>query len=451
MNEQIFKAYDVRGTYPDQVNEAAFERIARAYAQFLKPKTVAVGRDVRISGERLQQAVITGLTAMGVNVIDIGIGPTEQLYFAVGSLNLDGGIQVSASHNPAEYNGLKMIKAGVEAISGDTGLLEIKALALGNTPLVGSSTGTVKHQDVTDEYLRYIAKLVDLQDLRPVTIVTNGNFGMSALLAKRLISRMKLPITVIALNAEPDGTFPKGRPDPLIAENRAETTALVLQHHADMGVAWDADGDRCYVADENGQFIEGCHMTALLAAHLLRKYPGEKVLYDPRNVYAAEYAITTAGGVPIETKTGHAFIKNRMKQENSIFAGEMSGHYYYRDFFRADNGLLTFLYFLELIAISGNKKVSEIAQPLRDQFFVSGEINFTVTDALAAIADVQQHYPAAKLDTTDGVSLNFDDWRCNIRSSNTEPLLRLNVEAHSAATCQEKTAELQTLLAKHQV
>ena len=379
MNQSIFRAYDVRGTYPDEVNEDAFKRIAQAYAVFLKPKRVAalrqaqgsnskttfriaVGRDVRLSGPSLQKAVIDGLTAMGVDVIDVGVGPTELLYFAVGSLNLDGGIQVSASHNPAEFNGLKMVKGGVEAISGDTGLREIQGLAMSDQAFKSDHQGTVETQNVADAYLDYVAKLVNLSKLPQLKIVANNNFGMSGPLAKQLLQKIGAPVELIELNFAPDGSFPKGRPDPLIPENRAETSTEIRQNGANLGVAWDADGDRCYVADEDGMFIEGCHMTALLAVHLLKKSSGQKIIYDPRNTWAVEAAIKDHQGIPVLSKTGHAFIKNRMKSEGALFAGEMSGHYYYQDFFNADNGIITFLRFLEIIAES-QQKVSEIVAP----------------------------------------------------------------------------------------
>jgi len=287
--------------------------------------------------------------------------------------------------------------------------------------------------------------LVDLKNLPELKIVANGNFGMSGVMAKKLIERAKLPITLIELNLQPDGSFPKGRPDPLIIENRAETSALIIKEKADLGVAWDADGDRCYIADENGQFIEGCHMTALLAKHLLVKNPGQKILFDPRNVWAVEKTVTEEGGIPIMTRTGHALIKNRMKSEAALFAGEMSGHYYYRDFYNADNGLLTFLYFLEIIAQS-KKKVSEIAEPLRQKYFVSGEVNFTIKDAPAIIARLKDEFNNGGLDTTDGVSISFNNWRFNIRTSNTEPLLRLNIEALDAKTCQEQKDKIEKII-----
>lgn len=450
MNEKIFKAYDIRGTYPNEVNEESFKRIAQSYASFVKPKKVAVGRDVRLSSPSLQQAVIAGLTEMGVDVIDVGMGPTELIYFAVGSLQLDGGIQVSASHNPAEYNGLKLIKSGVEAISGDTGLLDIKKRALSSQVFdMVEKTGKVEEYNVVDEYINYVVKLVDLSGLKPQTLVANNNFGASGPIAKKIIEKIGAPIKWIELNFQPDGHFPKGRPDPLIPENRAETSMEIRRNEATLGVAWDADGDRCYVADENGEFIEGCHLTALLAKHLLVKHPGEKIVYDPRNTWAVEQYVKDSGGVPILSKTGHAFIKNRMKLENALFGGEMSGHYYYRDFYFADNGILTFLYFLELLSQAGSPSVSEIAKPLREKFFVSGEINFKVDNVDAAVRAVKEAFPGGREQHIDGLSVDFNDWRYSLRSSNTEPLLRLNVEALSEAACMRNRNRIVEILEYH--
>lgn len=450
MDESIFKAYDIRGTYPDQINEAAAKRIAGAYATFLKleGKTVAIGRDVRLSSPSLQKAVIEGLTEAGANVIDIGDGPTELIYFAVGSLALDGGIQVSASHNPAEYNGLKMVKKGVEAISSDTGLTEIKALALGRENFDAPAEGKLQKRQLTAEYLHYITKLVTLAGLAKLKVVANNNFGLSGPLAKKVLMELGAPVELVELNFTPDGSFPKGRPDPLIPENRAETAQLIREQNADFGVAWDADGDRCYIADEHGEFIEGCHLTAILAQHLLERTPGQKIIYDPRNVWAVEETVKEAGGVPVLNKAGHTFIKNRMKQEGALFAGEMSGHFYFRNFWNADNGLLTFLTFLEILA-ANPQKVSELAAPFRQKYFVSGEINFKVKDAARAVADVKAQFGDGQIDLTDGLSVDHQTWRFNLRSSNTEPLLRLNVEARDEATCVKQTNLLTELLEHH--
>ncbi len=464
MDSSIFKAYDIRGTYPDQINEADVKRIAQAYARFVQPKVVAVGRDVRLSGPSLQKAVIDGLREAGVHVVDIGAGPTDALYFAVGYFNYDGGIQVSASHNPAEYNGLKMIRAGVEAISSDTGLLDIKALVESDEDLSAQTLGDLTTKDVTVDYLDILAQFVHFESLEKIKVVANNNFGLTGPLAAKLLERVAMDqaVELIKLNFEPDGSFPKGRPDPLIPENRAETIALVKESDADLAVAWDADGDRCYFADENGEFIEGCHLTALLAEHLLKTNPGEKItasqdgekylrekiIYDPRNIWAVEETVTAAGGTPVMNKAGHTFIKNRMKSEDALFAGEMSGHFYFREFFYADNGIIPFLIMLNILAENPGKKLSEIIAPLRAKYFVSGEVNFKVKDVAQTLIDTEKKYATGHVDRTDGLSINFDDWRFNLRGSNTEPLLRLNVEATSEEQCQAKLAELSSAIAQ---
>ncbi len=441
MEEKIFKAYDVRGVYPSEINEEAVYAIAKAYAAFVKPKTVAVGRDVRLSSPSLQQAVIKGLLEAGVDVVNIGQGPTELIYFAVGAHKLDGGIQVSASHNPAEFNGLKMVRGGVEAISSDNGLNEIKQLALAGEFPEADQPGTVTKKNLIDEYLQFLERKFSVSGPPKLKVVANNNFGLSGVLAKQLLGDK---IELIGLNDTPDGSFPKGRPDPLIPENRAETSELIIKEKADLGAAWDADGDRFYLADENGVFVEGCHLTAFLAEHLLKHFPNEKIIYDPRNIWATEETVTRAAGQPILNKAGHTFIKNRMKQENALFAGEMSGHFYFRDFFYADNGLIPFLLVLQKIKISG-QKVSELFASLRENYHVSGEINFKVSDVQTKMDEAQQKYHG-KVDTTDGISVNMGEWRFNLRPSNTEPLLRLNVEGRFQELVEQKTAELRELL-----
>lgn len=448
MNESIFKAYDIRGRYPEEINETTVKRIAQAYAKYTGAKTVAVGRDVRLSGPSLQKAVIEGLVASGVTVIDIGVVPTELLYFAVGYYHYDGGIQVSASHNPAEYNGLKMIKAGVEAVSADNGLPEIKSLTTSDDDLSAEQPGQVHQKDCTEDFLDFLSRFAEFDAIKPTKIVFNANFGMSGIIVEQLFKRLAASaITLEKLNFEPDGAFPKGRPDPMVQENRAETSEVIQRTGADLAIAWDADGDRCYLADEHGVFVEGCHLTALLAEELLRDHPGEKVLYDPRNIWAQEATITASGGVPLMNKAGHTFIKNRMRAENALFAGEMSGHFYYRDFYYADSGLLTCIYLLNYIA-RAQKPVSQIVAPLRERFFVSGESNFTVESAKEVLDALQEKYSDGTLDTTDGISISYDDWRFNVRASNTEPLLRLNVEAKSQALCDQKTKELRSAIAQ---
>lgn len=464
---QIFKAYDIRGVYPGEINEAAVKRIAGAYVAFLKQHPeqgrraalpqgqggnseqglrIAIGRDVRLSSPSLQKAVVDGLTAAGVNVIDIGPVPTEMLYFAVGFYHFDGGIQVSASHNPTEFNGLKMVRSGVEAISSDNGLLEIKKLAESDQNFAAETEGSFESKEIEEDYFDFLTKFVHFDSIKPLKIVANNNFGLSGPLAKRLLARLNNShLQLLELNFEPDGHFPKGRPDPSLTANRAETTAKICQEGADMGVSWDADGDRCYISDEQGEVIQGCHLTALLAVHLLKEHPSQKILHDPRNIWAVEKSVKAAGGVPLINKAGHTFIKNRMRQEDALFAGETSGHFYFRDFYFADNGLIPFLLVLNIVS-AAKKPVSEIIKPLRDEYFVSDEINFEVADKAGALKKVEDKYADGQVDRTDGLSVTFDSWRFNLRASNTENLLRLNVEAKDRATCDQKTQELSALI-----
>ena len=455
MDGKIFRAYDIRGIYPEEINEKAVKSIAKAYVQFIypkhdrrvKPRTVAVGRDVRLSSSSLQKAVIEGLTESGVDVIDIGMGPTEMIYFAVGVHDYDGAIQVSASHNPAEYNGLKMVREEVQALSSDNGLLDIRELAMSGNFEQAEQKGTVVEKDLTDEYLEFLKRFLPKQEISQLKVVANNNFGVSGILAEKFFSKNIPQIELIGLNDKPDGSFPKGRPDPLVPENRQELSELVVSKKADFGVAWDADGDRCYITDEHGLFVEGCHLTALLAEYLLKKNNGGKVIYDPRNIWAIEQKVVEAGGKALLNKAGHTFIKNRMKKEKALFAGEMSGHFYFRDFFNADNGLIPFLLILSIIAET-KQSVSELFKSLRETFHVSGEINFKVTDINFKLLEIEEIYKDGEIDKTDGLSVSFNNWRFNVRASNTEPLLRLNVEGKNQQIVEEKTAELKSVIEK---
>lgn len=479
-NQSIFHAYDIRGIYPTEIDEAKAKRIAMSYATHLgstprspagevgqsyqqsatprqsreasvsdisnQSLSVAVGCDVRLSSPSLKKAVIAGLIEAGVNVIDIGSVPTDMLYFTVGYYHFDGGIQVTASHNPAEFNGLKMVGRGVTAISSESGLKTIQALAESTDNLSAMIAGSVEPKEIEEDYFDFLTQLAHFDVAEPKKIVANNNFGLSGRVAERFLARLNCDhINFVELNWQPNGQFPKGRPDPLREENRQETSDLIRESKADFGVAWDADGDRFFVFDENGQIIDGCHLTALLAKNLLKQDRGQSIIYDPRNIWAVEAAVDESGGKKIMNRAGHSFIKSRMKKEGALFAGEMSGHYYFREFFDADNGLIPFLLFLNIVT-STTKKVSEIVADLRNNYPVSGEINFQVADKENALKQIEKKYPAGSVDRTDGVSISFDSWRFNLRPSNTENLLRLNVEAHDRPTCDQKTAELQELI-----
>ncbi|HSX42288.1 MAG TPA: phosphomannomutase/phosphoglucomutase [Candidatus Saccharimonadales bacterium] len=450
MDESIFHAYDIRGIYPDQINETVVKRIAGAYAHHfqLSGKTVAVGHDVRLSSPKLKAAVINGLKSAGANVVDVGLVPTDVLYFAVASYGYAGGIQVTASHNPAQFNGLKILKDRAEVVIAETGLNEIRDLAASSIDFTTAKTGQVTTQDVIEDYLTVVAKFATFHFDQPLTVVANNNFGVTGPIAMRLLSHLKANIKLIELNFEPDGSFPKGRPDPLVPENRAETSGLVRREGAAMAVAWDADGDRCFFSDEHGEPLSGSDVTAMLAVEFLAKNPGEKILYDIRNVWAVEETVKAHGGVPLTEKVGHGFFKNRMRREKAIFAGELSGHFYFRDYFGLDNGLIPFLLFLNLVA-KEQKSVSAIFRSLTSRYFASGEINFKVQDVSAAIKDVKSQFGDGQIDTTDGLSVDHQQWRFNLRTSNNENLLRLNVEARDEKTCLDKTNAVAELLEQH--
>lgn len=450
---KIVKAYDVRGTYPDQINEEAVEKLIRAYVAHVKPRKVALGRDVRQSGPQLWKAAADAFIGAGVDVVDIGQISTDMLYFAVGHYGLDGGVAITASHNPREYNGMKFVGKDAIAISGDTGLKDIRALAEASPPAGEAeqfedvkTAGKITKLDLLDDYCAHIRTFADLKTLPALTIVANGNFGMAGTVVKKLLEGT--PIKLILINGEPDGSFPKGRPDPLIPSNREEVIARVKSEHADFGVAWDADADRCFFYDETGAPIEGYYTTAFLAQVLLRDNPGQIIIHDPRLTWVVQEVVEEAGGKPLEYKTGHGFIKDKMRSTNALFAGEMSGHYYFRDNFYADNGMAPFVIVLSEIARTG-KKISELYQPLIRRAAISGEINFTLENAQAVIAELKDLYKALPQKVIDGLSVEHTKWRFNVRTSNTEPLLRLNVEARTQADMEHVRDDLIAFLEKH--
>ncbi len=441
INEAIFKAYDIRGIYPDELNEDVVYKIAQAYAKLVQPKRIVLGRDVRLSGPSLWKAAAQGLTDHGVDVIDIGVITTDMMYFATAAYpDVDGGITISASHNPKEYNGLKLMRKGAVSISGDTGINDIKNFVLEGYAYKDEKPGHIEQREITDDYLKKCASIFDISAVKPLRVVANGMFGPII----EIVRKLSLPITLVALNEKPDGSFPKGAPDPLLKENQTETSELVKTSKADLGVAWDGDADRFFIFDENGQWIPGYYITAFLGADFARKIPGAKIIHDTRLTWATEDMVKAAGGVPLENKVGHSFLKERMRKEDAVFAGEMSGHYYFRDFYYADNGLIPFLLILEIISKSG-KKISEIFESYFSKYFISGEINTKLSpgqNATDILIELEKKYGDAKIEHIDGLSVEYPDWRANIRSSNTEPLLRLNVEGKSQNIVDEKTKEI---------
>ncbi|MFY9484279.1 MAG: phosphomannomutase/phosphoglucomutase [Patescibacteria group bacterium] len=446
MHDSIFKAYDIRGTWPDQINADDGYAIARAYAEVIKPqKSVVVGYDVRVHSQELADKVIEGLVDAGINVIAIGLVSTEMMYFAVGHLEAGGGIQVTASHNPPEWHGMKMVRAQAAPISGETGLTEIKAAALANKFAPSPAHGTVTQRDVLNDYIDFVIKWIDQAAIKPLKVVYNPNFGFEGKLLEALVARTKLPLTIIPLNAEPDGTFPKGRPDPFVPENRPEFVELVKSSKADLGVAWDADADRVFFCAEDGIFLEPYYTNALLIEQILKKHPGGKIVYDPRYTWALIDVTKRFKGEPVPARVGHSYIKTKMREVDAVFSGESSGHTYFRDFWYADTGIIPLLLILELLSKSG-KKLSELTKPYLDQYPISGEINSTVSDVETVLKKIEERYSGAKIDHFDGLTIEHDAWRANIRASNTEPLLRLNVEAKNHALMEKMRDELLAII-----
>ncbi len=432
MNFDIFHAYDVRGVYPTDVNEEVFYKIAVGYASMFKPKNVVVGMDARLSSPLLKEKVINALLESGVNVLDIGKVITDMIYFAVGAYNYSGGIIISASHNPSQYNGMKLVREEAAAISSDTGLFDLRdALKEGKIKkLTPEKRGTYQEMDILEDYTKHVLSFIDKSSIRPFRFVGNGNFGF----AKRPVGRIvdELGLTMIPLNFEPDGSFPKGPPDPMLPDNRRETEELIRNSNVDFGVAWDADADRVMFFDENGRFIHGVYISALLAKIMLEKHgSNNKVIFDPRVIWPVTKAVDEMGGTTIISKSGHAFMKDRMRSEKALFAGELSAHYYFCDNFYADNGIIPFLLILEYLS-NTEKNLSKIMNPFIEGHYMSGEHNYEVgREKIKKILEkVRQRYKDyGKEDFIDGYSLESKDWRFNLRPSNTQPLIRLNVEA----------------------
>lgn len=446
INPGIFKSYDIRGVYPQDFNEEVAFAITQAFIKLHHPKKVVLGRDVRESGESLFDSTLKAFLDAGVDVIDIGVVSTDMFYYAVGSLSVDGGITISASHNPREYNGMNFCRKGAEPISSESGLYDIRDLAVKDqSPIVSSKKGRVEKQNVTDNFLKMVTSFVDLSTLKPIKIVADGNFGIDVMLLEKAVADYKLPIDIIPLNEKPDGSFPKGPPNPLLAENRKEFLDLLVKEKADLGVSWDADGDRCFFADEKGNFIEGYFTTAVLAKEMLEKYPGSKVLIDSRLVWATTEQIKKSGGTVVVSKAGMTIIAARMKKEDVVFGGEMSSHFYFRDNFYRDNGLIPLFLILEIMA-KYNKPLSELVSPFTSKYFTPGEINFETNKKDKIIAAFEEKFKSGNIEHIDGLSVEYPQWRLNLRKSNTEPLLRLNLEAKSKEMMERKKEELVNLI-----
>ncbi|HEX5429915.1 MAG TPA: phosphomannomutase/phosphoglucomutase [Patescibacteria group bacterium] len=453
VDPKIFKAYDIRGIYPSEINEELAYGIAQAYAKFLNPKTVALGFDVRTSSPALFEAAKQGLVDHGVNVVDIGMISTDMLYFAVANYGYDGGIIISASHNPKEYNGMKLTREQAIPISGDTGIGDIKNSVIMGYEYKADQPGTVSSKNIADDYIKKCLSFVDVAKIsakggsasggKPLKVVANAMFG----LALTQVAHMNLPVKLIELNENPDGNFPKGQPDPLQVQNQQETKEVIQKEHPDLGVAWDADADRCFFFDENGRFLPPYYVSAVLSEYFCKREPGATIVHDIRLRWAIEDKVKASGGKTMAIKAGRAYFNPEMRKDNAVFASETSGHYYFRDYFSSDNGLIPFLIMLEIVSQAG-VRVSELFDEYFENYPVSGEINTKASDleqVKPLLEKIEQHFaadPKVKLDKTDGISIEGQDWRANIRGSNTEPLIRTNVEAKNPKVLLSATEEV---------
>jgi phosphomannomutase len=438
LDPKVFKAYDVRGIYPAELDEAGAEAIGRAYVEQFEPRRMAVGRDMRLSSPAMQEALMRGAAAAGADVLDLGLVGTEMVYFAVGSLGLEGGAMVTASHNPKEYTGMKLVRRGALPVGGESGLLDVRDRALVNgTPTAPG--GKIQAHDIWPTYVDRVLSFVDIAAIKPLKVVIDAANGMAGAMLPPVLER--LPVETVRCFFEPDGSFPNHEPNPLLPENREFIVRKTLEEGADLGVAFDGDADRCFFVDDTGEFVPGDFVTALLAEGVLEKERGAKVIYDVRASRAVPDTIERAGGVPLVNRVGHAFIKARMRKEDAAFAGEVSGHYYFRDFSQADSGVVPFLLMLELISKRG-RRLSEILERLRSRYFITGELNTPVPDVALKLQELKERYADGRVSHLDGISVDFDDWHFNVRPSNTEPLLRLNLEATSEELMERKRDEV---------
>lgn len=442
LSSKGFGAYDIRGVYPEEVNEELAYRVGRSFVKLFDAEKVAVGHDIRLSGPSISKALIDGLTDAGCDVVDIGQCGTEMIYFATAHLKLDGGIMITASHNPKEYNGMKLVRREARPVSSDTGLKDIERLVMEDSFKVAETKkGKVENVDILDDYIDHLLSYIDADKLSKLKVVANTGNGAGGPIVETLAKR--LPIEVITVHPEPDGNFPNGVPNPILPENRDATADVVKKEHADIGVAWDGDFDRCFLFDEKGGFIEGYYMVGFLAQAFLKKNPGAKIIYDPRLTWNTIEITEAMGGTPVMCKSGHAFIKDRMRRENAVYGGEMSAHHYFRDFSYCDSGMLVWLIVMQLLS-EAKKPLSELMQERMAKFPCSGEINSHVEDAPAILKRLEAEYgPKGEVNHVDGLSVEFDNWRFNLRMSNTEPVIRLNVETRGdAKLLEEKTEEL---------
>ena len=436
-----FKAYDIRGKVPSELNSDLAYKIGRAFVNLVNAKKVVIGYDIRKSSLEISDALIKGLTDAGANVVNIGLCGTEMIYFSTPYLNADGGIMITASHNPPEYNGMKFVKKYSVPVGYDSGLNVVEEMILkNNLGKISSTKGSVEQVDVMEPFINNLNKFYDPKKIKPFKVVVNAGNGCAGLSLDAIESR--LPIKMIKIFNEPDSDFPNGVPNPLLIENRKPTIDSILNNNAHLGVAWDGDYDRCFFFDEKGSFIEGYYIVGLLAKSILKKHPGEKIVHDPRLVWNTLDVVKRSNGIAVQSKSGHAFIKQKMREVNSIYGGEMSAHHYFRENAYSDSGMIPFLLIIQLMS-EEDKPLSELVEEMIATFPCSGEINSTIADPALKIKEIEKLYTGGKVDTTDGLSVEYSDWRFNLRMSNTEPIIRLNVESRGdVLLMEEKTKEL---------
>jgi phosphomannomutase len=451
LDPEIFKAYDVRGIYPDQIDEDVAYRLGRAFARVLADlqdgevvgQRIAVGHDMRVHSRPLAVAVARGLSDEGCRVMDIGLVGTEMVYYAIGSRDLDGGVSVTASHNPREWAGFKLLRRGALALSGDSGIPDVQREAESGDFSAPSAPGEVSQADIYEPFQRHALGFIDADAIRPMQVVLDGGNGMAGPMVGPIIDRF--PIDQHRLYFEPNGEFPGHEPNPLLPENRQLIMDTVLERGAELGIAWDGDADRCFFIDERGEFVPGDFLTALLAQAILAKEPGATILYDVRASRAVPETVEAAGGRPLVNRVGHAFFKSRMRETGAVFGGEVSGHYYFRNFWCADSGVIPALLVLELLSVRG-RAMADLLEPYRNRYFISGEINSTVSDQEAKMKEIAKRYSDCELSWLDGVSVDCGTWHFNVRPSNTEPLLRLNLEATTKEDMENHTEEVLELI-----
>jgi phosphomannomutase len=445
LDPKVFKAYDVRGIYPAEIDEDGARAIGRAYVEQFEPRRIAVGRDMRVSSPSMAAAAIEGAASAGAEVVDIGLVGTEMVYAAVGGMELDGGIQVTASHNPKEYTGMKIVRRGAMPVGGDSGLQDIRDRAMSRSDTSGGQTpGHVREEDVFPAFVDKALSFIDVEAIERRRVVIDAANGMAGVMLPPVLER--IPIDAVPYYFEPDGTFPNHEPNPLLPENREFVIGKVREDGAELGAAFDGDADRCFFIDDTGEFVPGDFVTALMAESMLEKYPGSKVIYDVRASWAVRETIERAGGEALINRVGHAFIKQRMREEDAVYAGEVSGHYYFRDFYQADSGVIPFLLMLELVSKRG-QPLSELLRPYRERYFLTGELNVPVSDVAVKLQEIKERFgPEGEVSHLDGISVEAEDWHFNVRPSNTEPLLRLNLEARSQELMERKRDEVLALM-----